>query len=401
MIKSNEIQNSTGNAGSTSKADERFYRPELDVLRFVAFLGVFFYHLKPRSLPPGLLRYTVIPLISALVRLGYDVLGAGNFCVDLFFVLSSYLITELLMREKAKRGFLDVKAFYLRRILRIWPLYFFFIGLAWVLQTFVPGQEFTWHYVLAFLLLSGNWISALHGLPASVALPLWSVSVEEQFYLLWPQVVRRASRNLLAVVALGLLVIASGVRFVLLSGHTTAQMLSFNTFTRLDGIAVGILISLHLRGNIPTLSMARRIFFVILGFGGLVGATNLLNGATSGAAPTMLRGMLAFPLVAGACALLFRAALGLPVECMRIVRWFRLVYLGKISYGLYVYHYLALLLVRLALGSLRVELYPVYSLLGLGLTVAFSTASYQFLELPFLKLKERFTYVHSRPDLQS
>jgi peptidoglycan/LPS O-acetylase OafA/YrhL len=398
MIENSDIQNSTENAGSKIKAEERFYRPELDVLRFIAFLGVFFYHLKPRTLPPELLRYTAIPLVSTLVRLGYDLLGAGNFCVDLFFVLSSYLITELLVREKAKRGFLDVKAFYLRRILRIWPLYFFFIGLAWVLQMFVPGQVFTWHYVLAFLLLSGNWISALHGLPASVALPLWSVSVEEQFYLLWPLVVRISSPTFLATVAIGLLVIASGVRFVLLMGHTTMQMLSYNTFTRLDGIAVGILISLYLRGNIPTLSKGGRTFFVILGFGGLIGASDLLSSAASGAAPTLLRGMLGFPLVAAAGALLFRSALGLPVESIRMVGRFRLVYLGKISYGLYVYHYLALSLARSALGPLRVELYPVYALFGLGLTVAFSVASYQFLELPFLKLKERFTYVHSRPE---
>ena len=391
------IQNSNETAGSKIATGERFYRPELDVLRFFAFLGVFFYHLKPRSVPPELLRYTVMPLVSTFIRLGNDALGAGNFGVDLFFVLSSYLITELLVREKAKRGFLDVKAFYVRRILRIWPLYFFFIGIAWTLHEFVAGQIFTWQYVLAFLLLSGNWISALHGLPASVALPLWSVSVEEQFYLLWPRVVRRSSPKRLAAVAVGLLVLASGTRFILLAGHTTMQMLSYSTFTRLDGIAVGILISLGLRGKIPSLSMGVRLIFVIVGLGGLMGAAELLGGTAPGAAPTLLRGMSGFPLVAAACTLLFLSALGLPVERMRMVGWFRLVYLGKISYGLYVYHYLSLLLARKVLGTLHAGLYPVYALLGLALTVAFSIASYQFLELPFLRLKERFTYVLSRP----
>ncbi len=398
MIKESEIQNSTGNTPSKVKDGERFYRPELDVLRFFAFLGVFFYHLKPHALPPEILRYSAFPLGPALIRLGYDALGAGNFGVDLFFVLSSYLITELLVREKAKRGFLDVKAFYLRRILRIWPLYFFFIALASVLQLFVPGQVFTWHYALAFLLLSGNWISALHGLPASVALPLWSVSVEEQFYLLWPQVVRRVSTTRLALVATGLLVVASGARFVLLAGHTTMQMLSYNTFTRIDGIAVGILISLVLKGRVPTISVGGRLLFVILGLGGLMGASDLLSVAAPGVAPSPLRGMLGFPLVAVACALLFRSMLGLQMERFRAVGWLRLVYLGKISYGLYVYHYLALLLVRNVLGPLHMTLYPVYALLGLALTVALSMASYQFLELPFLKFKERFTYVPSRPE---
>ncbi len=397
MITAGLIQNSTENAGSKIEAGERFYRPELDVLRFFAFLGVFFFHLRPHSIPPELLRYTAIPLVSSLARLGNAALGAGNFGVDLFFVLSAYLITELLVREKARRGSLDVKAFYVRRILRIWPLYFFFIGVACMLQVFMAGQVFGWQYVLAFLLLGGNWICALHGLPASVALPLWSVSIEEQFYLLWPQVVRRASAKRLAAVAVGLLVMASGVRFVLLAKHTTMQMLGYGTFTRLDGIAVGILISLVLRGRVPSLSMGVRFFFVFLGFGGLMVASELLLATAPGAATTLPGGMLGFPLVGVACTLLFLSALGLPAERVRLVGWFRLVYLGKISYGLYVYHFLALLLVHSALSPLGVTLYPVYALLGFALTVALSMASYHFLELPFLKLKKRFTYVLSRP----
>jgi peptidoglycan/LPS O-acetylase OafA/YrhL len=395
MTTTASIQNSTENAGSKIRTGERFYRPELDVLRFCAFLGVFFYHLRPHAIPPELLRYTTLPLVSTLARLGSDAMEAGKFGVDLFFVLSAYLITELLVREKTKRGFLDVKAFYVRRILRIWPLYFFFIGLACALPVFMAGQVFTWQYVLAFLLLSGNWICALHGFPASVALPLWSVSIEEQFYLLWPQVVRRVSAKRMAEVAIGLLVMASVVRFVLLAAHTTMQLLWYSTFTRLDGIAVGILISLVLRGRVPSLSMRVRFLFVFLGLGGLMGASELL-GSDLIAAPTLL-GMLGFPLVGAACTLLFLSVFGFPAERVRMVGWLRLVYLGKISYGLYVYHFLALLLARSAIGPLRMAIYPVYVLLGFALTVAFSMASYHFLELPFLKLKERFTYVRSRP----
>jgi peptidoglycan/LPS O-acetylase OafA/YrhL len=397
MITLSLMPNSTDNAASEIKTGERFYRPELDVLRFFAFLGVFFFHLKPHAISPELLPYTAIPLVSSLARVGNDALGAGNFGVDLFFLLSAYLITELLVREKAKRGFLNVKAFYARRILRIWPLYFFFIGVACLLQVFMAGQVFTWRYVLAFLLLSGNWICALHGLPASVALPLWSVSIEEQFYLFWPQVVRRASARHLAAVAAGLLVMASVARFVLLARHTTSQMLGYGTFTRLDGIAVGILISLVLRGRIPTLSMGVRFFLGFLGLAGLLGAAELMVGTAPDAVPTLLGGMLGFPLVGVACTLLFLAALGLQTERVPMVGWFRLVYLGKISYGLYVYHLLALLLVRNAIRPQRLALYPVYALLGFAVTVAFSMISYHFLELPFLKLKERFTYVLSRP----
>lgn len=107
--------------------------------------------------------------------------------------------------------------------------------------------------------------------------------------------------------------------------------------------------------------------------------------------------MLGFPLVAVACTLLFLSVFGLPMERARMAGWFQLVYLGKISYGLYVYHYLSLLLARKALGPLHAGLYPVYALLSLALTVAFSIASYRFMELPFLRIKERFTYVIPGP----
>jgi peptidoglycan/LPS O-acetylase OafA/YrhL len=149
---------------------------------------------------------------------------------------------------------------------------------------------------------------------------------------------------------------ASVVRFVLLAAHTTMQFLWYSTFTRLDGIAVGILISLVLRGRVPSLSMRVRFLFVFLGLGGLMGASELL-GSDLIAAPTLL-GMLGFPLVGAACILLFLSVFGFPAERVRMVGWFRLVYLGKISYGLYVYHFLALLLARSAIGPLRMAIYP-------------------------------------------
>lgn len=102
-----------------------FYRPELDILRFFAFLAVFLYHF---TRPVELYVQHGIPRVIA--ALGNGLIQGGVFGVDLFFVLSAYLITELLLREKDECGSLDVRGFYLRRILRIWPLYFFYIGVA-------------------------------------------------------------------------------------------------------------------------------------------------------------------------------------------------------------------------------------------------------------------------------
>src|SRR5580658_4566258 len=104
-----------------------FYRPELDVLRFFAFLAVFLFHFNH---PAEFYVQHGIPRAIAVGATSF--VEAGVFGVDLFFVLSAYLITELLLREKDLCGSLDVKGFYLRRILRIWPLYFFYIGVAMI-----------------------------------------------------------------------------------------------------------------------------------------------------------------------------------------------------------------------------------------------------------------------------
>src|SRR3954463_14084740 len=94
-----------------------FYRPELDALRFFAFFAVFVHHTLPHD--PTKYAAQHLPGFLAVVA------GAGAFGVDLFFLLSAYLITSLLLRERRQTGKIAVRAFYLRRILRIWPLYFF------------------------------------------------------------------------------------------------------------------------------------------------------------------------------------------------------------------------------------------------------------------------------------
>jgi peptidoglycan/LPS O-acetylase OafA/YrhL len=144
----------------------RFYVPELDSLRFFAFFGVFLCHLTH--------------------EMGYgDVLSnIGGFGVDLFFTLSAYLITELLMREKERFGRLDVGAFYVRRILRIWPLYFGFLAAYFVASGIFPVLQIDWRYFAFFLVFLGNFALATIGLAPGLAIVrLWSVCVEEQFYI--------------------------------------------------------------------------------------------------------------------------------------------------------------------------------------------------------------------------
>src|SRR6478672_7551315 len=167
---------------------ERFYRPELDALRFFAFLGVFIFHAAPRTMD----FYNAAGYPHWLSSLLISIFGAGAYGVDLFFALSAYLITSLLLRERSATGALDLRGFYVRRILRIWPLYLAFVAFAAVMAVAIPEQHLPLRYVAGFSLLSGNWVYVFYGLPASFAIPLWTVSIEEQFYLAWPLALRRA-----------------------------------------------------------------------------------------------------------------------------------------------------------------------------------------------------------------
>ena len=370
----------------------RFYRPELDGLRFFAFLAVYIEH----TVGFGVGNHHHLPnwLGDLLGTIGL----AGTFGVDLFFVLSSYLITELLLRERTLRGFLDVKAFYIRRMLRIWPLYFLFLFTAYALTFVISSEQLTWKHLLGYTLFAGNWVFFLMPV-TTVAGPLWSVSLEEQFYLIWPWVIRRSNPRRLAITAIGLMVMASIVTLAMGIIHPNYDWVSKNSFTRVDGIAVGALLALLLHGRAPAFSARVRAALLISSMAILLWIAHDFGLFHLPVALAPL--VLGWPLAAVACGGILLSVLGSTGRFTAPLRSGPLVYLGRISYGLYVYHELLL-----KLGD---RLFPAhdssasqmiaYWLFGLGTTIPVAMASYQLLELPFLRLKRRrFTVVPSRPD---
>ena len=323
---------------------------------------------------------------------------AGSFGVDLFFVLSAYLITELLLRERDQRGTLNVRSFYARRILRIWPLYFSCIAIA-LFPLFNPLHGFSSRYVCAFLLLSGNWSFVAWGEPLhTIAGPLWTISIEEQFYLLWPPLVRTISRHRIAFAALAMLVISTLTRVAMLAISANTNSVRYNTLTRLDPIAAGILVAAILHGRMPKFGLGLRLIMLCCG----VVAPVLVAHYWKINRPDSLEWIptiIGYPVVALSCTLIVLAFLGISTRFPQF-----LVYLGKISYGLYVYHILAMSLAWMLIPSWKVV--PSHNhfshvflreLLGLALTVLLASISYTFLEKPFLKLKTRFELIHSRP----
>ncbi|MBZ5505636.1 MAG: acyltransferase [Acidobacteriia bacterium] len=373
---------------ATAERNERFYRPELDALRFFAFLGVFIFHAAPRTMD----FYAAAGVPRWLGNLLISTFGAGAYGVDLFFALSAYLITTLLLRERAATGAVDLRGFYLRRILRIWPLYLTFVCFAALAALAIPEQHLPLRYVVGYCLLAGNWSYVLYGLPVSFAIPLWTVSIEEQFYLAWPLALRRAPVRMMAAIAVGLLVLANVWRVWLAFSSVPIEAMEYNTFTRLDPIALGILIALFSH-RLPQLSRWQRSALL----GGSLATWIAVYAFSVSSNPPRLstwKLTLGHPLTAIASVAILLAAMGSQHVFLRNRA---LLYLGKISYGLYVLHEFAHYCAVRLVHAFSPATVAAQSLVALALTILLAAASYHWLESPFLRLKERFAHVQSRP----
>lgn len=364
-----------------------FYRPELDVLRFAAFLLVFLHHTLPRQ---GLIPH-LGPQLSAVVT---SLAKACGFGLCLFFTLSAYLITELLIRERDARGKLDVKAFYIRRALRIWPLYFLGLGIGVVFALYKPAPGVLERYA-AYAFLAGNWYCAAHIASAgkSPMEILWSISVEEQFYLFWPWVAAAKARRPLQIAASSLLVASVVALIVIARIGASTDAAWFNSFVQFGMFGAGAMLSLKLQGGAPRWGMTLR---TVVGLGALLLwfiSSYVFHVKDPG--PTSAINLVAgYTAVEFGCVMFLLSVIGLAPR--RLPR--ALIYLGRISFGLYVFHGLGLEIA----SRLSHQLGAGYSgfvqtFLGLAVTVSLASLSYKFYEKPFLKLKKRMELVKSRP----
>lgn len=365
-----------------SAGKARFYHPELDGLRFLAFFFVFVHH-----------AYS--PLETSwpfLARLWAHFSAAGALGVDLFFCLSSFLITRLLLLEKERTGSIDIRNFYLRRILRIWPLYFAALGLAAYLAKLEWEQPFG-HHLWPFLLMAGNWSSGLWSFPVSSLALLWSVSLEEQFYLLWPPVLRRLTARRVLFFAAGLTAFSIACRLVLVYLQLPHPAMWCLTVTRLDSLAAGMAAAVLIADSRRPLASWKR--GALFGGGYLVWL--LVHWLWPlGTPPNPGVSLVFYPAAALGAAMMLLAAYAPGSAPPGILGSRPLVFLGRISYGLYVFHMVALVAV--------IHLFPplatrpkLQAVAGFALTVAAAMVSYFALEQPFLELKERFTTIRSRP----
>jgi peptidoglycan/LPS O-acetylase OafA/YrhL len=323
-------------SGSTGDKTTLAYRPELDGIRAIAILLVLAQHI---NLPQSTL--------------------AGLVGVNLFFVLSGYLITSLLLREQDASGRIDLRNFYERRIRRLIPALVAVLIATGVLMAILGRLgEYIPQAVVSFFYVSD--FAKAFSYDLGYVGHTWSLALEEQFYLLWPALLIFAPRRFLAPVAIAGIVVAVALQFLLVPNDVLAH---FRPDVRADAVLWGCVLAL-----VPALTRVPRWAAVA----GLVGVLAVSFSPFPWPHAIAVSSVLSAVVVAGAASLA-------PVLSLR-----PLVRIGQISYGMYLWHAIpgGLLMDETLTGNVLAQAAVVV------LTIAVALASERWIEKPFRKPRQ-------------
>jgi len=362
-----------------------FYLPQLDGLRFLAFFLVFLAHNVPSD---ETLSGHFGPAPATAIGLIRDTAGFG---LGLFFFLSSFLISSLLLIEKDTTDTVALRAFYVRRILRIWPLYFAFLICVSIIGIWSPSEHISIPRLAALSLLAGNWYFIARGMSPFIVGPLWSISVEEQFYAIWPSILRLTNRRTFVYFSLAVGVGSLATTALLAARGVSSLNIWMNSAPEFVFFAAGTLLALFFQPQRkPNLLIA--ILLSIFGFGVWTADEWLFKLTDRTFKPEPFQTTCAYFFAAAGCALLIAGCLY--IRATLVPGWLK--YLGKISYGLYVFHPLAMRFIWSTPRNwhLRGSILEIISIFFV--TVALAACSYRFLERTFLRLKRRFELIATR-----
>jgi peptidoglycan/LPS O-acetylase OafA/YrhL len=337
--------------------------PALDGLRMVAVLTVILNHIG----------YAAVP---------------ADLGVSIFFVLSGFLITWLLLKERERTGAVSLKTFYLRRLFRLLPAYYVFLAI--VLANYYGRSHGDVHprtdILLPSLLYYANYFNAFHNHPPTPISHTWSLAVEEQFYLLWPLAfsffIARGRPAVLRFLAISIVLVAAWRSYLFCVVHVGTAYV-YNAFdTRFDNLAVGCLAAMLVQST-EVLALAekisRRAAYPVLTILLIVGSRMM---------PESYHYSVGFTVEATLLAIAILQIMQLATR--PAWRWLShpaSVYVGSISYPMYLYHGLC--------ASLSLRLFPDRVLprfpLVVALAIVLGTLSFYLVEKPFLRLRKRFT----------
>ncbi len=305
----------------------------------------------------------------------------GQTGVDLFFVLSGFLITRILLEQKGCPRYF--RNFYVRRSLRIFPLYYFYLCFSQLLlpliqRTEIPAWSRQWYW-WCFL----QNVPLTFGYDSAGPFHYWSLAVEEHFYLVWPLLVFIFPRRFLATAAWSIILAALLSRVVMLSLDLPVF---YFTLTRMDAMSIGTLLAINENSIVRSPVYFHKVFLVAGFFA--IACLLPLYFVLSGSSSDWLQ-VVKFPLVAAAYVCVLGTCLTSPdTSILRKAMESRSMRaLGSVSFGLYVYHGLCFHLSDAVLGfSSPVMMLPVC----FAFAILVSALSYRILEKPFLSLKRYF-----------
>jgi peptidoglycan/LPS O-acetylase OafA/YrhL len=353
--------------------------PELDSVRGIAILSVLFYH--------GFVWSNGLTGLEGTARFFVEITRFGWLGVNLFFVLSGFLITGILVESKQRDDY--YRRFYIRRALRILPAFYAVL----LVLALTPSQNGKYLF-LSFFYLSN--FAPLFAIPMTYGM-LWSLAVEEHFYMLWPLVVRRLSLPWLMAWAIGIVLVVPGLRAIAF-GPQLSEGFNYYTWFVADGLATGAILALFVR--MP--GFCRKNLAQLSG-GAIAIALLLLVGGTPWGMLTRQR-ILGAVLMLTAWHFFFMGVIGLSLLA-GTSRWSWIVnrpilqFFGNISYGLYLIHWLVFMWYDDVVKIYWPSAYPPSGRFGLvtlrfvcvaGVATALSYLSRRFFEEPFLNLKDRF-----------
>lgn len=361
------------------------YYKNLDASRFFAFLFVFPAHCFISS--------DEAVLNSELFRFFYERGKTGLLGLEYFFVLSAFLITSIILREVGENGKLNVKNFLIRRTLRVWPLYYLMIAAAFTIaivssamgMDISPLPEWPWLFFFAI-----NHYIILHGQEFLFFIVfLWSISVEEQFYVFWSMTMKFIHRHLIPLSFI-LVIISLVYRVIYISD---SARLYFHAVSALGNFGVGALLAALVHGKgklydrLTGLSLSANTLVYSILILSIIFFRDLMHFETFVVVSRLYFSLLFAFVILNQC-----LGKNLPFG---FGNWKPANYMGKISYGLYCYHGLVITILSKILPLVFKEqsaihallLFPAIILTG---TIFVSHLSYRYFELRFLNLKKRF-----------
>lgn len=337
----------------------------------------------------GLRAFAV--LIVLFSHAGFPYMKSGGVGVDIFFVLSGFLITTILSAEVETSGHINFLRFYIRRFLRLVPALVltcvFF--LSW---TLVSEGHFPFKILLTVLTYTSNWARALFNFNLSSLGHTWSLGIEEQYYLLWPVVVSALHRwnkknSFKAKVLFFATFILALYRYLMVSGFS-AERIYFGLDTHMDGLVLGSALSFWIKATNECGGMTKMESLVLSYFFVPLAMLTFFIVMTNITWRHPLMGKLGYLGVACASFFLIQDLVMSPYSFMK--KFFSLkpaVYIGRISYGLYLWHYPLYAVVNHFFPKAHFNfIFP----LKITLSVIIASLSYYIIEVHFLKLKKKF-----------